>query len=655
MSTAGGEELLNQRRVDNRCSFDDSPEGVDEVVHIADAALQQVAAPLAACKEVRSLLHLDVRRQYEDRGLRHLIADHLGGVQSLARVGGRHPDVDDRELGAVLPHESEQLRRPAALAHDFESGALEQVRETLAEQNLIVRQHHPGAARGHALDYLRSSPCAWGRSEYGWLTMEPASRATSTRIEERLREAEETIETGRAARVDDYSKVEGHWAAVGREAGVRSAVGAPITGEGRLWGAVMAASTRAEPLALDTKDRLAEFAELAATAIANAEGRAELRAHTEEQAALRRVATLVARGVRPQDIFSAVSNEVRRLFRSNEAAVARFEPDGGAMVLVGVSSSTGVVSVGMRFRLEDFLAATAVYRTGRAARKEQSYENARGPLADRLREFGVLSTVAAPIVVEDDLWGVMSIADLDKRLPPDAEERLEKFTELVGTAIANAESRAELAASRARIVATADATRRRIERDLHDGAQQRLVSLALELRAVEEHVPPQLDALRAELSSVADGLTGVLDGLREIALGIHPALLAEGGLEPALRTLARRSTVPVELDVRAGGRLPEPVEVAAYYVVSEALTNAAKHAQASVVQVKVEAEDGVLRVSVRDDGVGGADPDQGSGLVGLKDRAEAIGGRISLASARGRGTALQVELPLAEHERWGPR
>ena len=457
--------------------------------------------------------------------------------------------------------------------------------------------------------------------------------------------------TGRAARVDDYSKVEGHWAAVGRQAGVRSAVGAPITIEGRLGGAMMAASTRAEPLALDTKDRLAEFAELAATAIANAEGRAELRAYTEEQAALRRVATLVARGVRPQEIFSAVSNEVRRLFRSNEAAAARFEPDGGAMVLVGVSSSTGVVSVGMRFQLEDFLASTAVYRTGRAARKEQSYENASGPLADRLREFGRLSTVAAPIVVEGDLWGVMSIADLDKRLPPDTEERLEKFTELVGTAIANAESRAELAASRARIVATADATRRRIERDLHDGAQQRLVSLALELRAVEEHVPPELDELRAELSSVADGLTGVLDGLREIALGIHPALLAEGGLEPALRTLARRSTVPVELDARAGGRLPEPVEVAAYYVVSEALTNAAKHAQASVVQVKVEAEDGVLRVSVRDDGVGGADPDQGSGLVGLKDRAEAIGGRISLASARGRGTALQVELPLAEHER----
>jgi signal transduction histidine kinase len=221
-----------------------------------------------------------------------------------------------------------------------------------------------------------------------------------------------------------------------------------------------------------------------------------------------------------------------------------------------------------------------------------------------------------------------------------------EFTELVATAIANTESRAELAASRARIVATADATRRRIERDLHVGAQQQLVSLALEVRAVQAAVPPELGELRAELSGVVERLTSVMDGLREIARGIHPAVLSEGGLGPALKTLARRSPIPVELDVRAEGRLPEPVEVAAYYVVSEALTNAAKHAGASIVHVNVDVGGRVLRAAVRDDGLGGADPVRGSGLLGLKDRAETIGGTISLQSPHGKGTTLIAELPL---------
>ncbi|HEY6606172.1 MAG TPA: ATP-binding protein, partial [Gaiellaceae bacterium] len=213
-------------------------------------------------------------------------------------------------------------------------------------------------------------------------------------------------------------------------------------------------------------------------------------------------------------------------------------------------------------------------------------------------------------------------------------------------AIANAESRAELEASRARIVATADATRRRIERDLHDGAQQQLLSLALEVRAAQAGAPPELREHQAELAHVADGLTNVLDGLREIALGIHPAILAEGGLGPALKTLAHRSPIPVELEVRVDGRLPEPVEVAAYYVVSEALTNAAKHARAATARVEVAVQDRVLCVAVGDDGLGGADPALGSGLLGLKDRAEAIGGTISLESAPGAGTSLFVELPV---------
>jgi signal transduction histidine kinase len=231
-------------------------------------------------------------------------------------------------------------------------------------------------------------------------------------------------------------------------------------------------------------------------------------------------------------------------------------------------------------------------------------------------------------------------------LPADLEDRLAKFTELLATAIANAEGRAELDASRARIVATADATRRRIERDLHDGAQQQLVWLALALRAAQATVPEELTQHRTELSRVIDGLTATLDDLREIALGIHPAGLSEDGLTPALKRLAARSPLRVNLDCRADDRFPEPVEVTAYYVVSESLTNAAKYAEIPVVDVAVAADGGALRVEVRDEGRGGADPARGSGLLGLKDRVEAIGGTMRLTSPPGAGTSLFVELPL---------
>jgi signal transduction histidine kinase len=232
-------------------------------------------------------------------------------------------------------------------------------------------------------------------------------------------------------------------------------------------------------------------------------------------------------------------------------------------------------------------------------------------------------------------------------LPPDTEARLASFTELVATAIANAASRGELTASRARIVAAADESRRRIERDLHDGTQQRLVSLMLELRSAEATEPAEVGELRAQLARTADGLRGVLEELQEISRGIHPAILSKGGLEPALRTLARRSARPVELDLRAGRRrLPELVEVAAYYVVSEALTNAAKHADASAVRVELDVHDATMRLAIRDDGTGGADPGQGSGLIGLSDRIQALGGTFQITSPAGGGTTLIIEVPV---------
>jgi len=231
-------------------------------------------------------------------------------------------------------------------------------------------------------------------------------------------------------------------------------------------------------------------------------------------------------------------------------------------------------------------------------------------------------------------------------LPAGTEARLAGFTELAATAIANAEAQAELTASRARLVATADATRRRFERDLHDRAQQRLVSIALQLRAAQAAAPAEASDLAGRLADAVAEVAGVLDELREIANGLHPAVLTEGGLRPALKALARRSAVPVRLDVRVRGRLPEAAEIAAYYVVAEALTNAAKHAHSSVVDVEVAVGEGVLRVRVRDDGGGGADFAGGSGLVGLRDRVEALGGRLSLHSLPGAGTSLEVQLPV---------
>jgi PAS domain S-box-containing protein len=206
----------------------------------------------------------------------------------------------------------------------------------------------------------------------------------------------------------------------------------------------------------------------------------------------------------------------------------------------------------------------------------------------------------------------------------------------------------EVEASRARIVAAADETRRRIQRDLHDGAQQQLVSLVLEVQGAAATTPPELEDVQAQLSRIGEDLTDVLDELRKISRGIHPAVLTEGGLAPALKALARRSAVPVELDVRIGHRMPERVEVAAYYLVSEALANAAKHSQASVVHVEVAAEDGVVLLAIRDDGIGGADPTQGSGLIGLSDRVEALGGRIEISSPAGQGTSLLVTIPVVD-------
>lgn len=465
------------------------------------------------------------------------------------------------------------------------------------------------------------------------------------------------LRTGRAVRIDDHDDVAGPEAARIRAAGVASVVGVPVIVDGNLWGAAIVGSRGSIPMPPDTEARIGDFAELVATAIANAATRAELqdsrdelRALADQQAALRRVATLVARGVRPTEVFSSVAVELARIVDVQNASVWRYEPDYAVTLLSAWDTPSATsMPVGQRFSLEGDNVAAAVLRSGRPARMD-SHDDATGPAAARIRELGLRGGVGAPVIVDGRLWGVAVVGTSRAApLPPDTESRVADFAELVATAIANAQAHAELTASRVRIVTAADAARRKIERDLHDGAQQRLVALGLDLRSLEAGLPPDMQfLLKEQIARLVASVVGVSQDLQELSRGIHPAILANGGLGPALGTLARRSAVPVELvlDVDVDRRLPAPVEIAAYYIVAEALTNAAKHAQASTAYVHVGTGDESLRLSIRDDGIGGADPAKGSGLVGLTDRVEAIGGKMTLSSKPGTGTSLEVAIPL---------
>ncbi len=370
-----------------------------------------------------------------------------------------------------------------------------------------------------------------------------------------------------------------------------------------------------------------------------------------EQAALRRIATLLATSVPPNEVFDAVVGEVRLLMRVDGAVLGRFEADKTVTVLALSAGAGAQVAqpVDMKLSTEGHNVGGLVLRTGRPARMDDYSKATGGDQVGRFREAGVRAAVGAPIELRDRVWGLLSVYSMQARLAPDTEARLADFAALVGSAIANVQAWSELEASRVRIITAADEGRRRVERDLHDGAQQRIVTLALKARMLAESQSAQTAGLDAELRSFVVDLTGVLEELRTLASGLHPAAVSEGGLAPALRTLARRSPVPVVLDVRLPERVAESVEVAAYYFVAETLTNTTKHAEASRIDVTVELRDGSLWVSVRDDGVGGADPARGSGLVGLTDRIEVFGGTMKLDSPTGGGTTLVAQLPLIEH------
>jgi PAS domain S-box-containing protein len=373
----------------------------------------------------------------------------------------------------------------------------------------------------------------------------------------------------------------------------------------------------------------------------------ERRHAEEEQAALRHVATLVARGAPPEDVFAAVTEEIGQLLPVDASSMGRYESD-DTVTFVGSWGKVavpGAVPVGSRWALGGKNVSTLVGRAAHAARVD-GYADSSDALDVAVRRTGVRSSVGTPIVVEGRVWGLVIVGStLQTPLPADTEARLANFTELVATAIANAESRAALAASRARIVAAADETRRRIERDLHDGAQQRLVHavivLKFALRALR-HGEADAGELVAEALRHAEQANSEL---RELAHGILPSALALGGLRAGVESLVSRVSLPVRVEVSVD-RLPASVEATAYFVISEALTNVVKHAHAARATVTARAENGHLHLEIRDDGIGGADPGRGSGLVGLSDRIEALGGRLEVTSPTGRGTTLLIEIPV---------
>jgi len=453
--------------------------------------------------------------------------------------------------------------------------------------------------------------------------------------------------TGTAVRLDDYDGVPGPIAAFVRdELGVGSSVGTPIVVEGRLWGVLYVHSHEAGSLPPDTESHLANFAGLLATALSNAQARAEVNRLADEQASLRRVATLVARGSPAAEVFAAVADEVGQLLQIKDTALLRYEADGTATVVVNQIGGAVLTPVGTRVRLEGQNVATVVLETGHSVRQDYHDAEPTDTLGGYVNSLGFHSGVGSPIVVEGRLWGVMiAVTRRSDALPARAEARLEEFTALIGTAVSNVQARSDLAASRARIVAAADDERRRVVRDLHDGAQQALVHTIVTLKLAERAAQHDGEVPVALVSEALDEAEHANAALRELSHGMLPSILTRGGLRAGVEALAGRMALPVEVSVSTD-RLAPAIEATAYFVVSEALTNVAKHSGATRAEVAVEVEDGNLRLRVNDNGVGGARPD-GSGLVGLADRLAVLGGRLGVESPLGGGTVVAASIPLS--------
>nr|WP_255325441.1 GAF domain-containing sensor histidine kinase [Candidatus Solirubrobacter pratensis] len=449
--------------------------------------------------------------------------------------------------------------------------------------------------------------------------------------------------TREAQRIDDYS---GNPSALGSSvdrAGIRTGVGVPVSVDGKLWGVMAIGSRAPDPLPSTTEERLRDFVELLAVAIANSEARHGLRKLADEQDALRRLATLVAQGAPSHAVFDAVCEEAARIIGSSTVNLARFAPAGCTTTVAGWSRDGSHVPAGVCLPMEGEVINVIVQRE-RAPGRVEDYADVEGELAALLRRLGVRTEIGAPVIVDGEVWGALIAGLREGTFPRRSEQRVAGFAELIATAVSNADTRAELLASRARLVTAADEGRRKLARDIHDGAQQRLVTAIVSLQLADRQLDTDPEGARTLLRDALSQSRAGLDELRELATGMHPAILTNSGLRAAIEALAQRSRVPV--NVRATSqRLPSHIEAGAYFLIAEALTNASKHARASRVEVVIRAREGVLEIEVFDDGVGGADP-HGSGVRGLEDRVEALGGTFRIESPEGRGTAIHATLPL---------
>jgi signal transduction histidine kinase len=568
----------------------------------------------------------------KDALLEFVVATLQWGDRAMRTSASAHHETEIRELGR-LADEQAALRRVATLVargarpDDVFTAVAEEVAGLLGVTNATVGRFEP--------DGMVTAVAAWPAGEVALpigLRRDPKGNVAAL-----------VFSTGRPARRDAHPDAPDPLSVHSRNTGYRSAVGSPITVEDRLWGFISVGSSAAEQLPADTEARLASFTDLVAMAIANTESRSGLTRLATEQAARRRVAVLVAEGAAPAVVFDAVAGETLALMRADSAWICRYEPDGTATVLAERNAGAEALTVGTRSMREGQDVTAQVLRTGQASRMDDFDEGAgtAGGLAHGLR-----CAVGAPIVVEGRLWGVI-VAQWSRPdpLPDGAEARLNEFAELVATAMANANSRDQLAASRGRLLTEADHARRRVVRDLHDGAQQRLVQTIVTLKLARRALEPGNEKTEALIAEALAHAQQANAELRELAHGILPAALAHGGLRSGVSSIVSRLELPVDVDVLSERFAPE-IEASAYFVIAEALTNVVKHAHAERAEVRAFVEDDTLHLQVRDDGIGGADP-RGHGLVGLSDRVTAFNGRIEVEDHVEGGTIVAATLPLA--------
>jgi PAS domain S-box-containing protein len=573
-----------------------------------------------------------------------------GAVVAFTNIDDRmRAERSLREHDAVLAAQQASLRRVATLvargatSAEVFSAIAREVAHVLGVPLVVIWRNEP--------DRPATVVGAWADRPH------PFRAGTTWPVEEQTA-AVLLPEIGRPTKIEDFGEIGGVIPDAIAETGIRSGTGAAIVVDGEVWG-VMGAGVAASDLLIDRiEDQLAEFTELVATAISNTARGEQLARLADEQAALRRVATLIARESSAAEVFAAVAEELGRLLDADTTRLVRYDEDATATVVStwdqpGDTVPVNAVPVGTRMPLGGMNVVSLVAESGKPARIDD-YASATGAIAAYGRRLGFRSAVGGPIVVAGRLWGAMVVSSREAEpMAAGTEEWIKEFAELIATAVANIQARSDLAASRARIVAAADDERRRVVRDLHDGAQQRLVHTVITLKLARRALQQEAETapeLVAEALQQAEAATGEL---RELAHGILPAILTRGGLRAAVEALAARMPIRVEIDVSVG-RLPALVEATAYFVVAEALTNVAKHAHAEGAGVVARLGDGRLRVEVHDDGAGGARPD-GSGLVGLTDRLAVLNGRLRLESPAGGGTRVAAIIPVREEDpQWRP-